>query len=249
MTPLAYAALFGAAAVGGAINSVAGGGSLVSFPLAVAFGMSPLVANATNSVAMTPASVAAAIGYREHVGREAANLRRMIWPSVIGTSVGAVLLLVTPARVFDLVVPVLVLSATGLLVWQTVRPPRAEERPPRPAVAMVLQGTLSVYGGYFGAGMGILMLATFGLLGIPNIHRMNALKTVLGAVINFLASLVFVFAGAIDYPAAGIMAVGATLGGYVGSRLAQKVPTAVVRWIVVAVGVALSVVFVRRAFG
>lgn len=246
MTLLQALVLAASAATAGAINSVAGGGSLVSFPAALAVGMSPLVANATNAVALTPGSMASAFGYRREIEGDLPVIRLLLPAAALGGAVGSVLLLITPQQIFDALVPLLVLFATLLLLLQNLRRPAAPKAlvggwdlPRNPAVTMVVQFLVGVYGGYFGAGIGIMMLALFTRLGGRDIHRMNGVKTVLAAAINAIAAIAFVVAKAIDYQAAAIMAVGAIVGGLLGAAGARRVKPAVVRWGVVAIGLVL----------
>lgn len=245
MTPGSALLLALASALGGAINSIAGGGTLVAFPVAMAVGLPPLVANATNAVAMTPGSLASAWAYRREVATHAPLLRGMLVPASLGALVGSALLLATPPRWFDYVVPALIGFATLLLLAQNVRPPRPHDGatlrdPRRSPSALALQFGIGVYGGYFGAGMGIMMLAVLVLLGARDIHGMNGVKNVLAVAINGIATLQFVLAGAVDARAALVMASGATLGGFVGAKLARKVAPTRVRWAVVAIGVCLT---------
>ncbi len=263
MRLLDVAVLAGAAIAAGVINAVAGGGSLVSFPAAVAFGLSPLVANATNSLALVPGAVASAFAYRRELARDRAALRVLLPPAFVGGLVGSILLLVTPPIVFDTIVPVLVLFATGLLLYQNLRPKRPPATatsdgpvaagpwvlPDGAASAMVLQFLVGVYGGYFGAGMGIMMLAILDRFGRGDIHAMNGVKSVLGAGINAVAAVAFVVARAVDFRVAAIMAVGAVVGGSLGAAAARRVKQVYVRWFVVAVGLALSVILAVRRFG
>ncbi len=244
---LAQAAMLAvASAAAGAINSVAGGGSLLSFPAAMAVGMSPLMANATSSVALAPGSLASAFGYRHEVLRDRAVIRLLLPAAAAGGALGSVLLLLTPQRVFDTLVPLLVLFATVLLLIQNLRRPAASpvavegwDLPDNPVVAVILQLLVGLYGGYVGAGMGIMMLALFARLGGKDIHRMNGVKTVLAAAINAIAAVAFVVARAVDYEAAAIMAVGAIFGGFLGAVGARRIKPAVVRWGVVAIGLVL----------
>lgn len=256
MTPSGVALLALASAAAGVVNAVAGGGSLLSFPAAVAFGLSPLVANATNSVALTPGSVAAAFAYRRELARDRAALGVLLLPAFAGGLAGAILLLVTPQSLFDAIVPALVLFATGLMVYQNLRP-----RPPAPpggagwqlpsnvAGVVVLQFLIGVYGGYFGAGMGIMTLAILDRLGAADIHAMNGVKSVLTGGINAVAAVAFVVAHAVDYRAALVMAGGAIVGGLVGASVARKVKPVYVRWSVVAIGLVLSVSLAVRRWG
>lgn len=254
MTPGATLLLALAAFTGGVINSVAGGGTLVSFPAAIAAGLPPIVANATNAVAMTPASLASAWAYRRELASERSRLALLAAPSLLGGALGSLLLLSTPAAVFDAVVPALVLGATTLLFVQNLRSPAEPTPGAAPttrtrAFVVVVQLLVSIYGGYFGAGMGILMLAAFGLLAIEGIHRMNALKSVLGALINGTATVLFLASGSVDLRAAAVMALSATIGGFVGAAIARRVPARVVRWVVVAIGVVLTALLARKKWG
>lgn len=252
MTLAQAAILAAAAAAAGAINSVAGGGTIVSFPVAVALGMPPLVANATNAVALSPGSIASAFAYRRELRQDRAVLALFAPAAGVGALAGAILLLITPQKVFDAIIPLLVLFATLLLFAQNLRrvppsEPGAEWRvPQRPLVAVLLQFLVGVYGGYFGGGMGIMMLALYSRMGGSDIHRMNGIKSVIAAVINGIASVAFVVAGAIDPGAAVVMSVGAVLGGFAGAAGARKIKPSVVRWGVVAIGFLLTLVLGYR---
>lgn len=253
MTLTQVAALALASAVAGVVNAVAGGGSLISFPAAVAFGLPSLVANATNAVALTPGSIASAFGYRRELERDRAALEVLGPPALAGGLLGSILLLVTPQQVFDTIVPLLVLFATALLLYQNLRRGAATAPeggawvlPRNTAAAVAMQFLVGVYGGYFGAGMGIMMLAILDRLGGVDIHGMNGVKCLLGAAINAVATVAFVLAHVVDYRAAGIMAVGAIAGGFVGSAAARRVKPVVVRWLVVAIGLSLTVVLAYR---
>lgn len=246
------AVLMAAAAAAGAINSVAGGGSLVSFPAAVWFGMSPLVANATNTVALTPGAIASAVAYRRELAEERPLVKSLALPAALGGAVGAWLLVVTPPRIFDTVVPPLVLLATLLLLAQNLAKSEARGGVGKPMsirLAWVGQLVVGVYGGYFGAGMGIVILALMSRIGRTDIHRMNAAKIVLGAIVNGVAAVGLVIAGKVELTSAAVMTVGATAGGFLGASVARKVDKAVIRWLVVAVGFALTAILAYRRFG
>jgi uncharacterized protein len=255
MTPLQMALLGGASLIAGAINSIAGGGTVVSFPAAIAAGLSPVMANATNAVALTPASLASAWAYRSEVVAEKKRVRLFFVPALVGGLAGSALLLATPQKVFDAVVPLLLLSATVLLFVQNLRKPATStkievepESRARTIGAMLLQLLVAVYGGYFGAGMGIMMLAIYGMLGIADIHRMNAVKALMAGLINGVAAAYFLARGAIDLRAAILMAVAASVGGWVGAALARRVDPRTVRWAVAAIGVLLTVVYAVRQY-
>ncbi len=253
MTSVQAVALVLASVAAGAMNSIAGGGTLLSFPAALAVGLSPIVANASNSVAMTPASLASAWAYRRELRQDKHVLRFLVIPALLGGVAGSLLLLVTPQSLFDAIVPLLILLATGLLLFQNIRAPQSSNSTNLPWVlpankwmALGIQFLVGVYGGYFGAGMGIMVLAMLTMLGGKNIHRMNGVKIVLGAVVNGFASACFLIARAVDLPATILMTIGATLGGYGGASLARRVNTRTVRWIVVAIGLGLSAIFAYR---
>ncbi|WP_437929911.1 sulfite exporter TauE/SafE family protein [Sorangium sp. So ce291] len=255
------ALLAGGAAVAGVINAVAGGGTLVSFPAAIAAGLAPLPANATNAVALTPASLASAWAYRRELARDYRVLRVLLLPSLLGGIVGSALLLVTPQRVFDAAVPGLVLLATLLLFWQNLRPARPSAKggagaveefalPSRPWLVFLLQFLVSVYGGYFGAGIGIMMLALLSsFAGNVDIHRMNAIKTVLASLINGVAAIAFVFAGAVDAVATPIMMAAAVVGSFAGAAVARRIEPRKVRWFVVVLGLVLTAKLAWDRFG
>ena len=259
-----------ASAVAGAINSIAGGGTLLTFPALIGLGVPPIVANATSTVALWPGALGSMWGYR----RELTGMRR--WasgfaaPSLLGGLAGAWLLLKTPAERFDALVPWLVLGATGLFMVQGqvarvagrgvgvarelrvagsegAGRPRAESREPRaetahpPLATLVIQFLVAIYGGYFGAGVGILMLASLGFAGLRNIHQMNGLKNWGGLCMNAVAAMVFAVSGIVNWPVALAMAAGATIGGYSGSRLAQRVAQTSVRRAIVVIGLTSGV--------
>jgi uncharacterized membrane protein YfcA len=230
------------------MNAIAGGGTLMTFPALVAAGLSPLAANATSTVALVPGALTSFAGYRG----ELAGARRwaisLMLPSLLGGAVGAWLLLHTPGAIFDHVVPWLVLGATALFVVQrpllpwirrhhttTLDDEALTKAGPTP-ILLVWQFTIGVYGGYFGAGVGILMLAALGFMGFTNLHRMNGLKNWGGFCMNMVASASFALSGIVDWPVALTMAVAAMAGGYLGSRGAQRLPQQFVRGAVVVVG-------------
>jgi uncharacterized membrane protein YfcA len=233
---------FLAAAIGGAINSMAGGGTLVTFPAIVWLGVPPISANATSTVALWPGSFGSIWAYRGELADAREWLRWFTLPSLAGGGVGAVLLLYTSASLFDEIVPFLVLGATLLFLLQQqvtrrLKPAGGQEVLPRPSWRfLVAQFGVAVYGGYFGAGIGILMLATLGAMGFTNIHRMNGLKNWGGLCINAVAAATFAFSGIVNWPVAVAMAAGGLAGGYGGARLALYVGQKWVRRAVVVIG-------------
>jgi len=249
------ALLCAAAAVAGALNSVAGGGTLLSFPAAIAWGLPSTVANATNAVAMMPGSLASAWAYRRELRENARLVRLLAVPALAGGAAGAVLLHLTPVRVFDEIVPWLVFGATLIIVFQGRLGGARPATPPTPAsarrrtvAAASCQLAVGVYGGFFGAAMGIVMLAFLSLVMTEDIHHKNALKNLLAMLINGIASLYFVWAGLVSARAAAIMVGGAVLGGYAGAHLARRTPARVVRALVIAIGLGLSALFAFRAW-
>ena len=255
MSPLEIIALGSASLLAGAVNAVAGGGTLLSFPAAVALGLPPIVANASNAVAMTPGSLASAWGYRRELRQDRKIVTLLLPPAVLGGVCGAGLLLLTPQRVFDAVVPILVLGAVALLLVQNLRQHAkdapADEPwllPARTSASLGLQFLVGVYGGYFGAGMGIMTLALLSMLNGRNIHRMNGVKIVLGAFVNGFASVGFALANAVDWRATAVMAVGVSLGGWGGAELARKLDARKVRWGVVILGIGIAAALARKTW-
>ncbi len=238
-----------AAAAGAAMNAVAGGGTLVTFPALVALGIPMVTANATSTVALWPGTMTSLWGYRAELRGARRWAIAFAVPSFIGGIIGALLLLVTPEQRFAAIVPWLILGATALFIAQGPLLSRFRERAPAAemhdadgslhppsAPFLVYQLFVGVYGGYFGAGAGILMLAALGLMGLTNIHQMNGLKNWGGGVMNLVAVVIFAVSGIVDWPIALAMAVGATLGGVGGSLLAQRVGQTWVRRAIVTIG-------------
>lgn len=237
--------LVGAGFAAGFVNAVAGGGTLLSFPALLAGGLPAIMANATNTLALWPGSLAGAWAYR----RRLRDNYRLIWiygvPSLVGGMAGAVLLLATSERLFRAIVPYLILLACGLLAlhepigrWLSER---ARLHPRRhAAILWVCQLLIGVYGGYFGAGIGILMLAAMAVFLPEDLQTANALKTLLAALINAAATVYFVASGTIHYPSAALVGAAAVVGGYVGARLAQRLPARWLRALVIACGVGIA---------
>jgi uncharacterized membrane protein YfcA len=251
---LTAAEAFGSAFAAGAINSVAGGGTLLSFPTLIALGVSPVTANATSTVAIWPGTVGSMWGYRRELRDAEPRLRILIVPSLVGGLVGAFLLRWTSARTFADLVPFLILFATILLcaqepVQRLLRTPHRERHRSGAWLvgALAFQFLVGVYGGYFGAGIGILMLAALGILGLKDIHEMNSLKVVFGGGINGIAALYFIVAGMVDWSYVLVMAIGAITGGYGGAGVARRIGQTAVRRIVIGIGFAMAVyLFVKK---
>jgi uncharacterized membrane protein YfcA len=252
------AILAAAGFVAGAMNAIAGGGTILTFPALIFAGLPPKLANATSTLALLPASLSGAAGFRQNLPGVWHWVRRFALVSLLGGLIGGVLLTLTPAKVFDWLVPILILFATVLF---TARPffarlfrlavEHEHQAPPSAewlAGAICFQFFVAVYGGYFGAGIGILMLASLGMLGIGDLHEMNAVKNVLGFLINLVAAVYFVWKGMIDWPAAGVMAAASVVGGYAGAHYSQKVPQRAVRHLITGIGLLLTVVMFSQKF-
>jgi len=255
VTLTAWCAIFFAAFVAGAINSVSGGGSLVSFPTLLWAGMNPVIANASNTVALWPGALASLFGFRREFAATSVRSRLLAIPSVIGSIAGAYLLINTPTKWFAAAVPYLLLGASLLFGAQEVitraalrssvdriieirQHPEIVKR--RWVPGFVFQLVVSLYGGYFGVGMGILMLAEFGFLGFTDIHHMVALRNYLALCINAVAALYFIARGAVSWPEALVMIVAQVAGGYLGAVVARRLARSTVRWILVAIGLAMA---------
>ncbi len=238
----------------GMINSIAGGGTLLSFPALVWLGRDPVIANATSTVALWPASLAGVFGFRRELTGSLRLVLMLGAPSLAGGIVGAYLLLSTPSTTFARIAPFLILFATLLIIVQepiAKRLRRAEDEQPSRAWwagALVFQFFVGVYGGYFGAGIGILMLAALALLGFADIHRMNALKNLFAICINGIAAAYFIVSGAVVWTDVLVMMFAAIAGGYTGACLAYRLGRRFVRIVVIVIGLlmGLSMLFIRQ---
>jgi uncharacterized membrane protein YfcA len=256
MSAFEIAGLFAAAAAAGAINAVAGGGTLLTFPALLLAGTPAVVANATSTVALVIGIGGSVYGYRRQIGEVKAWLRRFLPVSLLGGLLGGILLTTTSEQAFSRMVPFLLLFASVLFLAQGplsrwLNLGTSGEQPVRRRAlwaALLFQFGVSLYGGYFGAGIGILMLATLGFLGLSDIHQMNAVKTVLGSLINLVAAAWFIGAGLVDWPKAGIMTFGAMGGYFLGAHFAQKISQRRVRQVITAVGFGISAVTFYREF-
>lgn len=235
----------------GVINSVAGGGTLLTFPALLA-ALDPLeveagrVANATSTVALVPGSLAGAWGYRREMRAARSWTLLLLGPSLIGGIIGSLLLTRLEAKYFQMLVPWLILTAALLFLAQPAvarliqaKPHAAPSRNIRAAAAF-FQLLVAIYGGYFGAGIGILMLSALAFMGLPGVHQMNAVKTFLAFCINGVSVVVFVVEKKVEWRYAPIMALSAIVGGYLGARVARRVRPQLVRWFIVAVGLGLA---------
>ena len=238
---------FGAAFAAGAINSVAGGGTLLTFPTLIWIGLPSINANATSTVAIWPGTVGTIWGYRKDMRTMSPRMLALVAPSVLGGILGALLLNRTPPAVFDALVPFLILFATLLFMIQEPVQRRLKLANPEShksmkwlAGAMTFQLFVALYGGYFGAGIGILMLAALSVLGLTDIHQMNGLKALLGASVNGVAALYFILARMVYWPEFVVMVVGAIIGGYGGTLIARRLGGKTVRRIVILVGLSMA---------
>ena len=240
--------LFIAAAVGGALNAVAGGGSFFTLPALIFAGVAPVAANATSTLALWPASVSSTFAYRGDIQTSRQWLLVLGLASVIGGLAGALLLVRTSDSSFLRLLPWLMFIAAATFTFgNKIRQATAHTGHASLAVVAVLQLVIATYGGYFGGGMGIMMLATMALAGMTNIHQMNGLKSFLGVAINGVALVLFISNGAITWKYGATMAVGATLGGYTTAYLARKIDTRYVRTFVIVVGWVMTVYFFFRS--
>ena len=246
--------MFIAATLTGALNAIAGGGSFISFPALIFTGVPPIPANATNNVAAWTGLVASTRAYWSHLDVPKRLLIPLVSVGIVGGTVGALLLLKTPARTFDHLLPWLLLGATLIftfspqLVGQQKSSIGHNASTGRLAGAVGFLFAVSVYGGYFGGGVGIVLLALLAALGMTDIHAMNALKTLVSSAINGMALVMFVVARVIYWPQAVVMIFGSAIGGYFGAHYGRRLPQAVVRVFVIAVGSGMTIYFFLKTY-
>jgi uncharacterized membrane protein YfcA len=243
VTPLHALAIFAAGIAAGTINTVVGSGTLITFPVLLGFGYAPVVANVSNTIGLVPGSAAGAIGYRRELAGQWRRLARLAIASAAGGITGAILLLSLPASAFKEIVPVfivialvLILAQNRLTAWMTRR--RAEPRHEAGVVALAAVFASGIYGGYFGAAQGIMLLAILGLALDESLQRVNAVKVVLAGFVNFISGVIFMFAAHVAWGPAGLIAAGSILGGALGAWQGRRLPPRVLKMIIVAVGVA-----------
>lgn len=254
MSPAEAALLFAAAFGAGVMNSIAGGGTFLTLPALIFTGVEPRAANATSTVALLPGSLASALGYLPELRRQR-RLLPLAAVSLAGSLIGAVLLLVTPERTFEALIPWLMLVATALFAGgpKITRLMRREAAVLHhdgrlTAATMAGQFAIAVYGGYFGAGIGILMLAALALAGMEELHAMNGLKNGLATAINSVAVATFLIAGIVLWPQAVVMIAASVAGGLAGVKLARVLPTSVTRSAITTIGVVLTAWFFYAAY-
>lgn len=242
--------LVAAAFIAGALNSVAGGGSFLTLPALVFTGMPPVVANATGTVALLPGYASGAWGFREDLRAPTGlSLRTLTVLSLVGGAIGAALLLVTDDRTFSKVVPWLLLLATmlfagGPALLRKVKSNQTGHASATKSAAGML--AVSIYGGYFNGGLGILLLALFGLLGQTNLNAMNGIKNVVSALLTAIAVAIYAWGGVVAWPQALVMMIAATVGGYFGARIARRISASVLRVGIVATGLIMTTLFFLR---
>jgi uncharacterized protein len=246
MGVLEIIAIFAAGVVAGTINTVVGSGTLFTFPVLLGFGYAPVVANVSNTVGLVPGSAAGAVGYRAELAGQGRRLGRLAGVSLAGGIVGAVLLLVLPASAFKAIVPVFIAIALVLIVlqprisaWLASRGKHRREYPGWAASLGVFAG--GIYGGYFGAAQGILLMAILTLSVEDELQRLNAVKVVLTGLVNLVSGIVFIFAAHIAWAPAGLIAAGSLVGGVVGARAGRRLKPSALRAVIVVVGIAAIV--------
>jgi uncharacterized protein len=253
VTGLEIAAVLLAGIAAGTINTVVGSGTLITFPTLLALGVPPVTANVSNTVGLVPGSLSGAVGYRRELAGQRSRLLRLASASLLGGIAGAVLLLVLPASAFDAIVPVLI----GIGVLLVILGPAIQRRVAArheargglpdhgaPWVWPAVAGA-GVYGGYFGAAQGVLLMAILGIGVDDDLQRHNATKNVLALLVNAVAAVVFIVVADVDWPVAGLIAVGSVIGGQIGAGVGRRLPAALLRAVIVVVGIAALVVFLR----
>ena len=250
MSPIEAIAILAAGLAAGTINTIVGSGSLITFPTLLAFGYSPVLANVSNTVGLVPGSLSGAIGYRRELAGQRGRVIRLGLAAAVGGLTGALLLLVLPATTFQRVVPILILGSVVLIAIQPRlsramgdrRIAGAEHTVPL-VITLYLTG---IYGGYFGAGQGVIMMALLGVFLPDDLQRLNGLKNVLAVLINGVAAVLFILLSPIAWPAAILLAIGAIIGGQVGAQVGRRLPANVLRGAIIVVG---TVVGVRLLIG
>lgn len=244
MTPLDAAIIAVAGFGAGAVNTIVGSGSLITYPVLVALGYPPVAANIVNTVGLVPGSLSGAFGYRRELPPRGSGLGRLVAASAIGALVGALLLLVLPIAAFKAVVPILILFATGLVAvqpWLTHRLHSMNQTGSSTVLTASVMAA-SVYGGYFSAAQGVILLGLLGLFLPAGIQRHNAIKNVLQAVVNVVAACLFVATAHPSWAAAGLIAIGSIVGAQAGALIGRKIPAVVLRVIVMVVGTSAAII-------
>jgi len=244
-----------AALAAGFINSIAGGGTLVTFPVLTAIGISPVAANVTNSVALTPGLLSGVYAQKDEFQTQKKTLWKILPFSILGGILGAILLLNTSERSFEILIPYLILLATALLAFQTpikkmiiARAAKTKTQHSSMAILAVFVFIASVYGGYFGAGLGVILMAILGLLLKDSLTKLNVLKQAISFSVNLIAAIYFCFSGKVEWMVALVMIIGSITGGTIGGKLASKIKPNTLKWIVVSIGFVVSVIYFAKAY-
>jgi len=254
VSPWEVIAILLAGVAAGTINTVVGSGTLITFPTLLAFGIPPVTANVSNTVGLAPGSLSGAIGYRAELTGQRRRLVRLGSASLVGGIAGALLLLVLPSSAFDAIVPVLIVLGCVLVVLGPRIQRRVAARAAQsgglpehgvwwvwPAIAAA-----GVYGGYFGAAQGVLLMAILGIGVADSMQRHNATKNVLALIVNGVAAVIFIFVADVNWPVAGLIALGSVIGGQIGATVGRRLPANVLRAVIVMVGVVAVVAFLLR---
>ncbi len=251
-TPLEYVLVALAAVGAGAVNALAGGGTLITFPALIALGVPAVAANVTNTVALCPGYLGATLAQKKDLAGQRGRLIALLPAGAVGGVIGGVLLLSSGEKLFSELVPYLILLASGLLAAQDpvrawlVRRANQHGGDPSEGRAWLPVGSAAIYGGYFRAGLSVIVLAVLGLTLNDNLTRLNALKQSISLSVNVAAAIFFVFSGKVIWLTALVMAAGALLGGALGGRLASRVKPQTLRWIVVTIGVVVGIIYLVR---
>lgn len=253
--------LIAASFAAGVMNAMAGGGTILTFPSLIFLGLPSIAANATSTVGLLPAAMTSLYGYIDEVKEQRQWLKTLFLPSLIGGAIGSVLLLRTPEKTFAVLAPLLILFATVLFIAQGLLARSADKKkaaaPSAPeagitqgrwTLAIVLQLGVAIYGGYFGAGIGILMLSLLGFLGLSNIHAANGIKNFFGFCINVVAAGYFMIKGAVVWPVALVIVAGSAFGGYAGARFAKRIGKEKARVAVVVIGLVVTAILFWQQF-
>lgn len=248
MEPLHALLLLGISALAGAVNALAGGGTFFTFPVLIFLGLTPHLANTTNSVGIWVASLASVRGYRSELRLPRALLIRLALAAFVGSIAGSLALLATSNELFSDMVPYLMLMAATLFAFgpalrraaSHLLPPREERQFGEGVGGMLGQGAIGFYGGFFGAGMGILMMALYQMMGLKNLHEVNSIKTIMATAINAVSVTLFIVAGAVAWPHAIVMTVGGAIGGFLGAHYGKRINSELLRWLVIAYSFAMT---------
>ena len=239
-----------AALAAGAVNALAGGGTLITFPMLIAVGVPAVAANVTNTVALCPGYIGGTLAQRNDLRGQGKRFWFVLPAGVIGGLIGGILLLSTGEKLFTQLVPFLILLASALLAvqdpvraWLTRRMSKNQTTGGAEKWSWLPVGLGAIYGGYFGAGLSVILLSVLGLTMEDTLTRLNALKQIIAFSANLAAAVFFLFSGRVVWPAAAVMAVGALIGGVLGGRLAGRVKPSTLRWIVVTIGVIVAIIY------